>query len=130
MKKSDTAIHLWYHGLIHINEILSRGRRVVFSSCWYIDRAEGHSDWLNYYRCMMDGKCNFLREMHILYQKLYVYKVPTRKNLENLEKWESTFQSGNFEQTGKVRKGDGKSNKILESLEMSDRCYLLFFSVI
>ena len=46
--------------------------------------------------------------MHILYQKLYVYKVPTRKNLENLEKWESTFQSGTFEQTGKVRKKSGK----------------------
>ena len=29
-----------------------------------------------------------------------------------------------------LTKGDGKSNKILESLEISDRCYLLFFSVI
>ena len=28
--------------------------------------------------------------------------------LENLEKWEGIFQSGNFEQTGKVREKSGK----------------------
>ena len=36
--------------------------------------------------------------------------------LENLQKWEGIFQSGNFEQTGKVRTG------------ISDKYYLLFFS--
>ena len=30
------------------------------------------------------------------------------ENLENLEKWEGIFQSGNFEQTGKVREKSGK----------------------
>ena len=31
--------------------------------------------------------------------------------LENLEKWEGIFQSGNFEQTGKVREKSGKTTQ-------------------
>ena len=30
------------------------------------------------------------------------------RGLENLEKWEGIFQSGNFEQTGKVTQNTGK----------------------
>ena len=33
------------------------------------------------------------------------------ENLENLEKWEGIFQSGNFEQTGKVREKSGKTTQ-------------------
>ena len=47
--------------------------------------------------------------------------------LENLEKWEGIFQSGNFEQAGKVGESQGKSHKILENREFQTNviCYIL-----
>ena len=46
--------------------------------------------------------------------------------LENLEKWEGIFQSGNFEQTGKVRENDTKYWKIQD---ISEKYYLLFLVI-
>ena len=45
--------------------------------------------------------------------------------LENLEKWEGIFQSGNFEQTGKVREN---LTKYWKTQGISDKYNLLFFS--
>ena len=42
--------------------------------------------------------------------------------LENLEKWEGIFQSGNFEQTGKVRENHTKYWKI-EGISEKIICY-------
>ena len=48
-----------------------------------------------------------------------LFRVPT------LEKWEGILQSGNFDQTGKVRENHTKYWKIQG---ISDKYYLLFFS--
>ena len=45
--------------------------------------------------------------------------------LENLEKWEGIFQSGNFEQTGKVWE---KHTKYWKTEGISEKNYLLFFN--
>ena len=46
--------------------------------------------------------------------------------LENLEKWEGIFQSGNFELTGKVRENQ---TKYWKTQGISDKCYLLFLVI-
>ena len=45
--------------------------------------------------------------------------------LENLEKWEGNFQSGNFEQIGKV---GYNHTKYCKNQGISDKSYLLLFS--
>ena len=57
------------------------------------------------------------------YYRVKVTGFPLR--LENLEKWESIFQSGNFEQTGKVGENDTKYWKIQE---ISEKILSVIFS--
>ena len=47
--------------------------------------------------------------------------------LENLEKWEGIFQSGNFEQTGKVRENH---TKYWKTQGIWDKYYLIFLYII
>ena len=46
--------------------------------------------------------------------------------LENLEKWEGTFQSGNFEPTGKVSENH---TKYWKNEKFSDKYYLKFLVI-
>ena len=57
---------------------------------------------------------------------LYVDHPGFLLGLENLEKWEGIFRSGNFEQTGKVRDNHTKYWKYQGN---SDICYLLFLVI-
>ena len=48
--------------------------------------------------------------------------------LENLEKLEGIFQSGNFEQTRKVREKWENHTKYWKTWGISEKFYLLFYS--
>ena len=57
------------------------------------------------------------------FQKDVCHNNGCYSDMENLEKWEGIFQSGNFEQTGKVRENDTKYWKIQG---ISEKYYVLF----
>ena len=52
------------------------------------------------------------------------------EKLENLEKWEGIFQSGNFEQTGKVREKSGKTTPNTGKLREFQKKIICYFSMI
>ena len=86
----------------------------------------------------MGARCNFLTlQSMILMQMilnvlaLILFKFPGFPlGLENLEKWEGIFQSGNFEQTGKVREKSGKITQNTGKLREFQTNIIFYFLVI
>ena len=69
-------------------------------------------------------KSTFINGVVNTFMKFQIY-AGFPLGLKNLEKWEGIFQSGNFEQTGKVRENH---TKYWKTPGISDKYYLLFFS--
>ena len=72
---------------------------------------------------------------HLPLKVVYEFSIETGfplglEKLENLEKWEGIFQSGNFEQTGKVREKSGKTTPNTGKLREFQKKIICYFSMI
>ncbi|KRT85125.1 glycoside hydrolase, partial [Oryctes borbonicus] len=48
---NDAIVQVWYSQYHKLDEITLTGRRVLYSTCWYLDHLSNGGDWKKYYFC-------------------------------------------------------------------------------